>query len=73
LSSYSLTYTGYQLFENLTTYTNAARVKVGGTKVTRPSTGGSQLPATGVGAAGTVALLAIPLAVALAIWRKRHA
>lgn len=73
LSSYSLTYTGYQLIENMTSYTNAARVKIGGTKVTKPSAGSGQLPATGVGAAGAIALVAIPLAFALGIWRKRHA
>ena len=73
LSSYSLTYTGYQLFENLTSYTNAARVKVGGVKVSRPGGGGSQLPATGVPAAGIVASLMMPLAIVFGIWRKRHA
>ena len=72
LASYSLTYTGYQLFENLTSYTNAARVKVGGTKVVRPAPVGGGLPATGVGG-GMIGLLAIPVAFALAIWRKRHA
>ena len=74
LSSYSLTYTGYQLFENLSSYTNPARVKVGGTKVTKPSTGGGgQLPATGVGTAGTIVLLVLPIAIALGAWRKRSA
>ncbi len=73
LSSYSTTYTGYQVFENMSSYTNPARVKVGGTKITKPSTGGAQLPATGVGAVGILALLAIPFAVMLGIWRKRHA
>lgn len=69
LSSYAVTYTGYQLFENATSYTNPARVKVGGLKVAKP--GRSPLPATGVGPIGIVALLALPGAIGLAVWRRR--
>jgi hypothetical protein len=71
LSSYSVTYTGYQLFENLTAYTNPARVKVGGTKIVKPSTGGSQLPATGVGGAWVgLGLTIIGLAGGLRLRRR---
>jgi hypothetical protein len=71
LSSYSVTYTGYQLFENVTSYTNPARVKVGGTKIVKPSTDGTQLPATGVG--GTwlgLGLIMIGLVAGLRLRRR---
>jgi hypothetical protein len=60
LSSYSVTYTGYQVFENMTGYINPARVAVGGVKIVRPGPKPKQMPATGTGEtylAGVAALL----------------
>jgi hypothetical protein len=70
LASYSLTYTGYQLFENMSGYTNPARVAVGGTRVTRPVQN-PPLPATGV--APLAGLAAALLVVAgLGAWLRRR-
>jgi hypothetical protein len=71
LASYSLTYTGYQLFENMSGYTNPARVAVGGTKVTRPAQN-PPLPATGVAPLAGLAA-ALMVAAGLGAWLRRRA
>ena len=69
LAHYSVTYAGYQLFENAVAYKAPSRTKVGGVKKVAPK---GDLPATGVPTTGAVLGIAILSgAAALGRWRRR--
>lgn len=69
LTSYALTYTGYQVFENAVGWTRKAPAtppaKVLPIRRARP------LPATGVGSSGALVLLLGSLAASVAVWTRR--
>lgn len=71
LSSYAVTYTGYQIFENMTAYKNPARSTVKGTKIVRPAK--RPLPATGLadGPWAVAGALMLGAALTLSIARRR--
>ena len=69
LADYSVTYAGFQVFQNAIDYTNHGRTTVGGTKTVRPSPG---LPATGLTRVSTIlGLLSVTFAFAIGLWRRR--